>query len=144
MEARDGKETASRTTHIDALLHVHRAEDLEQVHGLLDPGVGEERRGVGGASNDGNDLASSAMDRVGMELQERVREVSSTRGATGKDGEIRRTVTSRILTQIPRIASSITAPSFVAHWKAATAESLISPMCCRGEARDRQQMKRRS
>jgi len=40
----------------------------------------------------------------------------------------RRTVTSIRLNRIPRMFSSQTTPSLVAHWKAATHESLISFM----------------
>ena len=40
------------------------------------------------------------------------------------------TVTSRTLIRTPRIFSSAQTPSFVAHWKAATQESLISFKYC--------------
>jgi hypothetical protein len=90
---------------------------------LLKSGLGQESCSMTAATHCRNYLSSTTMNRVGMQLQQ------SSKKKTPKKN-VAHTVTSRILNRIPRMFSSHRTPSFVAHWKAATQESLISLRYC--------------
>lgn len=146
----------ARETHVDTTLGVLRALDLDRVHRLLETGLGEHLRGVADAAAGRDELSSTTVDGVGVELEGGKKPKSSAKDMTFLIDDTLHTVTSMMLKRIPRMCSSVMAPcgqatrddegqrearskgehskdrrrrtSLVAHWKAATHESLISDM----------------
>jgi hypothetical protein len=117
-------------THVDTTLSVLRALDLDRVHRLLETRLGEEGGSVADSSADGDELSSTSVDGVGVKgnihlVTKGERERSVTR-LDQADERNKTTEKLTMLNRIPRMFSSQTTPSLVAHWKAATHESLIS------------------
>ena len=95
-------------------------------NGLLERWCGKQAGSIGSATHGRNDLSSSTVNGIGMQLpkKKQMKQVHIC------EQKCKPTVTSSTFTRTPRIFSSQVTPSFVAHWNAATQESLISLRYC--------------
>jgi hypothetical protein len=94
--------------------------DFDEVDGLLQTGCSEQAGGIANTTASRDDLSSTTVNSIGVQLQN----VLAYSEALVRTQTL--TVTSRTLKRTPRMFSSQQTPSLVAHWKAATQESLIS------------------